>query len=225
MVLGLKRLPETKLRELPRMADFALLIAACEEGLWDKGTFIRAYTGNIDEATQSLIEGDIVAAAIMEIMSSVATEWVGSSKDLLGALDRLVGESGARRREWPKSPKALSGHLTRLAPSFRRIGLEIKRLPREQSMRPIRLEWVGEKLSSASCSSGMAEIRRSHMTFNDGRNDDLDRQSSSEKPLKPNGNDELDDHDGQIHPQSGNDPWADLRDQRYGLQPPKGGQR
>jgi hypothetical protein len=44
--LGLRRLPETRLEKLPRMADFALWATACEGAVWDEGTFLRAYAGN-----------------------------------------------------------------------------------------------------------------------------------------------------------------------------------
>ena len=39
MVVGFKRLPETRLEKLPRMADFALWATACETALWPTGTF------------------------------------------------------------------------------------------------------------------------------------------------------------------------------------------
>ena len=38
-VEGLKRLPATRLPNLPRMADFALWVTACEMALWPAGTF------------------------------------------------------------------------------------------------------------------------------------------------------------------------------------------
>ncbi len=50
VVQGLRRLPETRLDKLPRMADFALWATACETALWPAGTFWSAYCGNRDEA-------------------------------------------------------------------------------------------------------------------------------------------------------------------------------
>jgi hypothetical protein len=52
VVEGLKRLPETHLLKLPRMADFALWATACETALWPAGTFWLAYCGNRDEAVE-----------------------------------------------------------------------------------------------------------------------------------------------------------------------------
>src|SRR5262249_37397344 len=46
VVEGLKRLPETRLEKLPRMADFALWATACETALWAAGAFWAAYCGS-----------------------------------------------------------------------------------------------------------------------------------------------------------------------------------
>ena len=46
VVEGLKRLPETRLEELPRMADFALWATACETAIWPAGRFWTAYSSN-----------------------------------------------------------------------------------------------------------------------------------------------------------------------------------
>src|SRR5262245_29198543 len=43
VVQGLKRLPETHLPKLPRMADFAKWATACESAVWPRGTFWAAY--------------------------------------------------------------------------------------------------------------------------------------------------------------------------------------
>ena len=45
---GLRRLPEIELPTLPRMADFALWVTACETEYWPAGTFMAAYAGNGD---------------------------------------------------------------------------------------------------------------------------------------------------------------------------------
>ena len=224
MVLGLKRLPETKLDELPRMADFALWVTACETALWKKGTFITAYTGNIEEATETLIEADIVGAAVLEFMAE-KQEWTGSAKDLLGALDRQVGDAWVKKKKWPKMPKSLSGSLTRLAPSFRQVGLEISRLKREESMRPIHLEWVGERPSFLSATSATARFTHPSKTVADETSlsaDDQDDGFVSRKSLNANGHDTPDATDGQKPSYSSSpdgDPFTPLMDPKRALQP------
>jgi hypothetical protein len=69
VVEGLKRLPETHLPKLPRMADFALWATACETPLWPAGTFWSAYSGNRDDVVEVMIEADPVAAAHRRLMA------------------------------------------------------------------------------------------------------------------------------------------------------------
>lgn len=122
---GLRRLPETKLKKLPRMADFALWATACETAIWNEGTFRRAYAGNRDEAVDSVIEADPVGSAIRSLMDS-RTEWTGTASDLLGALSKEVGERIAKSKTWPATARALSGRLRRAATFLRKIGIDIE---------------------------------------------------------------------------------------------------
>src|SRR5262245_23625271 len=61
---GVRTLPDVKLDRKPRMADFAIWVTACEGALWNKGTFIAAYTGNIEEAVETVLENDEVAIVL-----------------------------------------------------------------------------------------------------------------------------------------------------------------
>jgi hypothetical protein len=124
VVEGLRRLPETHLPKLPRMADFALWATACETALWPTGTFWAAYCGNRDEAVEGVIDADPVAASVRAVMAA-RTEWTGTASDLLGALAEAAGERVARSKTWPDSPRALSGRLRRAATFLRKIGIEI----------------------------------------------------------------------------------------------------
>ncbi len=124
VVQGLRRLPETRLDKLPRMADFALFATACETALWPAGTFWSAYCGNRDEAVEGVIDADPIAAAVRIVMAT-RTEWTGTASDLLGALAEAAGERVAKSKTWPDSPRALAGRLRRAAPFLRKIGIEI----------------------------------------------------------------------------------------------------
>ena len=125
VVEGLKRLPETRLEELPRMADFALWATACETAMWSAGTFSSAYSGNRDEAVDGVIDGDPIAAAVRAVMAT-RTVWTGTASDLLGALAKAVDERVASSKTWPDSPRALSGRLRRAATFLRKAGVEIE---------------------------------------------------------------------------------------------------
>jgi hypothetical protein len=124
VVEGLRRLPETRLPKLPRMADFALWATACETSLWGTGTFWAAYCGNRDEAVEGVIDADPVAAAVRAVMAT-RTVWTGTASDLLGALAGVADERVATSKTWPDSPRALAGRLRRAATFLRKIGIEI----------------------------------------------------------------------------------------------------
>jgi hypothetical protein len=124
VVEGLKRLPETRLEKLPRMADFALWATACETALWPAGTFWSAYCGNRDEAVEGVIDADPIAAAVRAVMA-MRTEWTGTASDLLGALAEAAGERAAKSKTWPDSARALSGRLRRAATFLRKVGIEV----------------------------------------------------------------------------------------------------
>lgn len=126
MVEGVKRLPETRLGKLPRMADFALWATACETAFWPAGTFGSAYRDNLDEAVHDLIDADPVAAGIRELVSRQTVQTQNATA-LLGALEQIVGDKGTRSKRWPKDARAFSAHLTRIAPNLRKIGIEIER--------------------------------------------------------------------------------------------------
>jgi hypothetical protein len=125
VVRGLKMLPRTHLEKLPRMADFALWATACETALWPAGTFYLAYCNNRDEAVESVIEADPIAAAVRAMMAT-RTVWTGTASDLLDALARKTGDRVTKSRAWPESPRALADRLRRAATFLRKIGIDIE---------------------------------------------------------------------------------------------------
>jgi hypothetical protein len=122
---GLGMLPHTRLDRLPRMADFALWATACETAFWPAGTFMAAYAGNRDEAIGMAVEGDVVTAAIRNMMTQRTEPWAGASSELLALLTDAVGESICRSKLWPRTPEALRGRLKRAAPVLRQIGIQV----------------------------------------------------------------------------------------------------
>jgi len=124
VVEGLRRLPKTRLENLPRMADFALWATACETALWPAGTFRAAYRRNRDEAVEGVIDADPVATGVRAVMAT-RTVWTGTASDFLGALAEVVGERVAKSKTWPDGPRALAGRLRRAATFLRKIGIEI----------------------------------------------------------------------------------------------------
>jgi hypothetical protein len=126
VVHGLKRVDSFSLDRLPRMADFAKWAAACETAHSSAGAFMKAYDQNMADAVSTVIEADLVATAVIEFMTKRA-HWEGTAKDLLGALAPIVGETIAKQKDWPKTPRAIAGRLARAAATLRKIGISVNR--------------------------------------------------------------------------------------------------
>jgi len=209
VVEGIKRLPETQLPMLPRMADFALWATACETALWPAGTFWSAYCSNRDKAVEDVIEANPVATAL-RILMYARTVWKGTASDLLGALVMVQGESKARSADWPRNARSLSGSVRRVAPFLRKIGIEIKLGDREGRARSriIRItapESDGTRASAPSASSaGIGPFLTIGLRTDGMRTvtDTADHQQHNRgetvpsDPLEPNCRTDADDVDG-----------------------------
>ena len=121
---GLLKLPTTSMNRLPRMADFALWIKACEEAVWTAGMFMAAYEANREDAVDIVLDFDAVAEALRRHMESRST-FEGTATELLNVLDGLANEQVRRGKFWPRSGQALSGQIKRLAPALRKAGITI----------------------------------------------------------------------------------------------------
>jgi hypothetical protein len=121
---GLKMLPDVKPDHLPRMADFAVWVMSCEGALWPKGTFMATYDSNINEAAETVLEADPVAPVLRRYLDR-AGQFKGSASDLLEALNSITPENQQRAEDWPKRHNALSRILRRIAPTLRKVGVEI----------------------------------------------------------------------------------------------------
>lgn len=122
--VALLNLERVKLREKPRMADFAIWVTAAEEALgWEPGAFMRAYTGNRHDADAAALDVDPVAVAVTTLMRH-RDEWAGTATELLQELGRKVDDDMKRSKAWPKGSNSLAEHLKRLAPTLRGVGIE-----------------------------------------------------------------------------------------------------
>ena len=133
---GLRMLPRVRLKQLPRMADFALWATACESLFRPAGTVAAAYSSNRRATIENIIDADPVAALVREMMADRA-RWTGSASDL--------SQAGTNRPGWPKSPRALAGRLRRAQTFLRTLGIEIA-FAREGrlGMRTISITALGE---------------------------------------------------------------------------------
>jgi hypothetical protein len=124
LVAGLRRLPELKLDRLPRMADFAAWVTACEQGLGvASGAFLEAYERSRADAQSLALE---VSPLYQPITALSGTGFCGTTAELLAQLNRLVSDNTLRSRRWPKAPNALSNALRRMATNLRQDGIELE---------------------------------------------------------------------------------------------------
>lgn len=118
---------KVSLQSKPRMADFAIWIAAAEEALpWKTGTFFKEYMLNREMLVDIGLEDDLVGSTILEFMKN-RTEWTGTATELLNALNRIAFTSVKKHTDWPKLHNALSRKLMRVAGFLRKRGIEIER--------------------------------------------------------------------------------------------------
>jgi hypothetical protein len=123
---ALGNLPTVHLPEKPRMADFAEWVTAAEPALgWERGVILGAYARNRRLLNLVAFEGSAIATPLQKLMESIS-EWSGTSAELLAALSPLVDEATKKRKDWPSSPRMLSGHLRRLANNLRREGIDVR---------------------------------------------------------------------------------------------------
>lgn len=128
--LALRNVASVRLDDMPRMADFAKWVIAAIPALGvDPSDFLDAYRGNIQDINLLALESAPVAREIMILASELPEggEWKGTATALLDKLSFDVGETAERRKDWPKSARALGSILSRLAPNFRAVGVDITR--------------------------------------------------------------------------------------------------
>jgi hypothetical protein len=121
---ALRHVDSTRLARRPRMADFALWVTAAASGLgWPSDRFIDAYQANRATAHESTLEAALVGPPFREHIEANGGRWAGRLKDLLEALEGRVKDEYRKQKGWPRTSRGLRGALTRLAPTFRGVGI------------------------------------------------------------------------------------------------------
>jgi hypothetical protein len=122
-VSGILANPDEKPDDPPRMADFATWSARARPALgWNKDKFAEAYTANREGAGDAVIQSDIIAQAIIDLIEQEHGYWEGTATELIAALP--ISEAVRKQKGFP-APNALSERLTRLQNTLAGIGVEI----------------------------------------------------------------------------------------------------
>ena len=204
VAFGLKTLPEVKLDRKPRMADFAKWIVACEGGLpWKAGTFMRAYDENRAKALEAILESDAVATAVRSLLTR-PPHWEGTAAGLLKELNATAAEETRKAKDWPKTPRGMSGALRRAAPGLRKLGYTVGLDTRDTNKSRTRFICLAAPVKPGqepSVSSESSKSRSDNAWGTDGRSAAPEQSSAQPSAWDPSTNSALDgadDADGRM---------------------------
>ncbi len=121
-------LPTVEVRELPRMADFARVLAAYDQvqGTNALPRYLEVHGRLQAEATQSSPLGEAIT-------DQITAPWSGTSRALLGRLNPPTPTP----RKWPKGPREVTSEMRRLKPSLEAEGWTVD----ERRGRTNTVEW------------------------------------------------------------------------------------
>lgn len=155
---ALRNLDRTELSTRVRMADAARWVVAAEPALpWAEGSFLSAYLANRAAASSSVLEQNPVGPALLALVEGRPEGWTGTAAELLEAIEEETGAAARKRPDWPKTARALSAQLDRLAPSLRRQGVEFERRREGHARRRLfTVRKVGEQPSAPSAKGSVA---------------------------------------------------------------------
>ncbi|MCB2141247.1 hypothetical protein KQH27_00905 [bacterium] len=142
--MALKNRSNTKVKGLPRMADFAKWVVASEPALpWKAGKFLKSYKTNIDQSAQKSLSSDVVATAVIDLIQE-ERKWKGTPTELLRDLESYVHHKTLQSRAWPKAASTLSKKLKMAKPFLKLQGIKIT-FDRTTKKRVIKIRKLGRK--------------------------------------------------------------------------------
>lgn len=139
---ALRNLGKSEIGSLPRMADFTEWVVASETAFgWPAGTFLSAYNKNRHDLNELSLESSVLAQPIKELVERYGV-WQGTATELRDEISQFVDEETRKQKNgWPKNARLLSGHLRRITPNLRAIGIEVNF--RKSGERMINIQPVG----------------------------------------------------------------------------------
>jgi hypothetical protein len=117
----LRVLPSVELSSLPRMADFAKVLAAYDLVTGEES--LNIYLSLINSSATTVIEGDKFLDSLKRHLHG---GWTGSAGELLEKINSL--EPFVTAQGWPSSAKSVTEKLMRSAPTLRKAGWTVDNL-------------------------------------------------------------------------------------------------
>ncbi|MFJ8982420.1 hypothetical protein [Streptomyces sp. NPDC102282] len=134
-----QKIPEAAVRlsSRPRMADWAELLWALDEITgW---TTLATYTKAQDSLVDDVLDSDLVASVVLRwaLAHPKPWQWEGPAAQLMDVL-REHHPPGTLD-SWPRTPAVLSARIVRAAPALRLRGIDVRKLQRTSTGRPLRI--------------------------------------------------------------------------------------
>lgn len=140
-----------RLRRMPRMADFARVLAAMDSAIGTNA--LELYEQQSSRVSLEVVESDAVGEALIRFMETRAT-WQGNMSELLAEL-----EAPNDCRDWPRNGRALSARLKRLSPALLQQGVKVTPPARNDRTRVYTISTTArtaQPLESAGLGDGVA---------------------------------------------------------------------
>ena len=118
LVRVLAEMPRVELDKLPRMADFAVVLAAIDQVLGTRG--LEAYLAQATRLAEVVVESDPVAEAVVDLLAKGAPI-EATAGELLKVLTPDRTPKG-----WPSNPRGMGERIKRAAPALRQMGIEVE---------------------------------------------------------------------------------------------------
>ncbi|WP_419994764.1 ATP-binding protein [Streptomyces boninensis] len=149
-------LPDIRLAERPRMADFARVLAAVDKVQgWRT---LESYKASARDAIADVLDGEPFAQAVVALVDRAGP--AGLKLTAQQILDSVITPDKPPKK-WPKDATRAGGQLKRLAPALRTIGVEVddsERGPRPKRQRMYKLTASADRrCETASTASTGAE--------------------------------------------------------------------
>jgi len=118
--------PEVKLKELPRMADFAEWGEAISRAMgYDPLDFQKAYFDSIDIQNVEALHANIIGDIMLELMNET-DKWEGTPTELYERCFEIAErlKINTNQKAFPKSPKWLTHRLNEIKTNLNEVGVE-----------------------------------------------------------------------------------------------------
>lgn len=120
-------LPDIQLDRMPRMADFARVVAAVDKVAGTDA--LDRFTRQAGDLAGAVVESDAFAAAVLVFAESLQAggSWTGSA----GGLLELLGVPDPKPKHWPADAQRAGAALRRVAPALRSVGVPVDEAGRD----------------------------------------------------------------------------------------------